>query len=79
VIVAGQCGAADMARKSKTADLMNGSAAPVSEGGVLLAFACLGTIALASAYVGPFLGLSLAYAMTYFTGKYAVGQMRKIG
>jgi hypothetical protein len=58
---------------------MNGSAAPISEGGVLLAFACLAAIALALAYVGPFLGLSLAFAMIYYTGKYAAGKLKQIG
>jgi hypothetical protein len=79
VFVAGFAGAADVARRSKTADLMVGSAATVSEMGVLQAFACLGAVALALAYVGPFLALSLAFAMSYYMGKYAVGQLKKIG
>jgi hypothetical protein len=79
VFVAGFAGAADIARRSKTADLMVGSAAPVSETGVLLAFACLGAVALALAYVGPFLALSLAFALMYYLGKYAIGQLKKIG
>jgi hypothetical protein len=79
VAIAGLSGAADIARKSKTAELMTGSAAPVSETGVLLGFACLGAVALALAYVGEFLALSLAFAMTYYMGKYAAGQLRNIG
>jgi hypothetical protein len=79
VFVAGFAGAADIARRSKTADLMVGSAAPVSETGVLLAFACLGAVALALAYIGPFLALSLAFALMYYLGKYAIGQLKKIG
>jgi hypothetical protein len=79
VAVTGFSAAADIARKSKTADLMVGSAAPVSETGVLLAFACLGAVVLAQAYVGSFLALSLAFAMAYYTWKYAVGQLKKIG
>lgn len=78
VLLTGFSGAADIARKSKTADLLNGSASPVTEGGVLIVFACLGSIALALTFVGSFLALSLAFAMTYYTGKYAASQMKKI-
>jgi hypothetical protein len=77
--VVGLSGAADIARKSKTAELMNGTVAPMSETGVLLAFACLAVVALALVYIGSFLALSLAFAMTYYMGKYASGQLKKIG
>jgi hypothetical protein len=79
VAAVGFSGAADIARKSRTAELMTGGAAPISETGVLLAFACLGIVALALNYVGSFLALSLAFAATYYTWKYAVAQIKKIG